>query len=116
MIHKNRLIDFSLKGLQQCFSTQQDHGWSTLVQVTSCVPTWVLHVSSQEGVQHGPQQAGHASVHHDRPLGVGQVQVADQQQLCHEVGDAHHETTDEAGDEPNGSHSSVCSWEVNDRN
>ena len=67
-------------------------------------------MSSQEGVQHGAHQPGHASVQHDWPLGVRQVQVADRQQLCHKVSHAHGEATEEAGDESDGRDAAVGSW------
>ena len=79
---------------------------------SSAVPTWVLHVSSEERVQHRPHQAGHAAVQDDRPLRVGHVQVVDQQALCYIVSHAHRQPTDEAGDQSDGSHSSVCPWRV----
>lgn len=73
-------------------------------------------MSSQEGVQQRPHQAGHSAVHHDGPLGVRQVQVANQQELRYEVSHAHREPAEEAGDQPDGSDSPVCSWRAKERN
>lgn len=68
---------------------------------TSRGVTRVLQVRSEEGVQHGAQQAGRASVQDEGPLRVGGVQVADQQQLRHKVSCPHHQPPQEAGDQAN---------------
>lgn len=74
------------------------------------LPTRVLHVSSDERVQHGPQQAGHAAVHYDGPLRVRQVQVVDQEKLRYEVRHTHHHATEDAGNQSDQGNATVCSW------
>lgn len=64
-------------------------------------------MSPEEGVQHGAQEAGHAPVHDKGPLGVGHVQVVDQQQLGEEVGGPHHQPPQEAGPQPHRGHAAV---------
>lgn len=66
-------------------------------------------MGSQERIQHGAQQSGHARVHDDWPLRVGQVEVVDQQKLCYKVSHADHKSAQEAGHQSDGSHSTICS-------
>lgn len=70
-------------------------------------------MGSDERVQHGPQQAGHAAVHDDGPLRVRPVQVVDQEKLRYEVGHAHHRAAEDAGDQSDQSDAAVRSWSRN---
>lgn len=69
----------------------------------------------QEGIQHGSQQPGHAAVHHHRPLGVSQVQVANRQELHRKVSHAHSRPAQEAGRQSDGSNASVGPWMIKSR-
>lgn len=76
------------------------------------VATWILHVGSDERVQHGAQQAGHAPVHDEGPLRVGHMQVVDQQQLCHKVSCPHQQPAEKAGDQSNQGHAAIRTFTI----